>query len=491
MKETKLINMLRTFSKEEMKQFEKFVDSPFHNRGVSCLPLLKELKKYYPEFSNKKLNSENLYRKLYPGKPFKKQVMWNLTSAMEKMTDDFLIQVALKRDEFTKHSLLLLELSSKPIPKYYYKKLKEFEKFSDSLCLGEDAMTGTDFFKVKWKYEAVRGVYYQMIDKLSLVRDQPVKKSEYLFLSFIQNLTQDIYNTHYIELMYNESFPLKLSNKLVENVNFPEIINYAKTKNFEYAWLVEFYYNKLMCLLKPDEEKYFFDLRKMFEDKYQSFTNFENYNTISTLTNYCIDKTKIGKENFFYILFEINKMRLDKNFASPGSSLLRKTVYIQMITTALAINEIGWVKQFIEENTGNLNKELRASISSLGNALLCLKLKKYNKVLEYLINVEFVDVRDKIHVKFLLAQTYYEMDEIDSLMHHLDASKHFLHNNKFVSEDHRKSYGNFLNFLTNIVSLKEHPDPFSVQKLKNEIETVSELSEKQWLLEKINQLLLQ
>jgi len=415
-------------------------------------------------------------------------VMWNLTSAMEKLTDEFSIQQALKRDEFTRYSLLLLELSGKPIPKYYYKKLKELEKFSDSLLMGEDILTGTDFFKVKWKYEAVRGVYYQMIDKLSLMGDQPVKKSEYLFLSFMQNLTQDIYNTQYIELMYNQSFPLKLSNNLIDNINFPEIIKYAKINNFEYAWVIEFYFNKIMCLLKPDEEQYFFELKKMFEDKYRSFTSFENHNTISTLTNYCIDKTRKGKENYFNILFGINKSRLEKKLAPLFANLMRKTVYIQMVITALAVNEIEWVMQFIEENTGKLNKELRASIGSLGNALLCFKLKKYNKVLEYLINVEFIDVRDKIHVKSLLAQTYYEMDEIDSLMHHLDTSKHFLHNNKSVSEAYRKSYGYFFNYLTNIISLKEHPDQFSIQKLKNKIETISELSEKQWILEKLDEL---
>ncbi|HEY3249711.1 MAG TPA: hypothetical protein VGK25_01205, partial [Ignavibacteria bacterium] len=68
MKDTKLINILRTFSKEEMKQFEKFVASPYFHSGKNCMPLLKQLQKFYPGFDNEKLTYKNIHKKLYPGK---------------------------------------------------------------------------------------------------------------------------------------------------------------------------------------------------------------------------------------------------------------------------------------------------------------------------------------------------------------------------------------------------------------------------------------
>src|SRR5262245_14354555 len=107
MKNTKLVNILKTFSKEEMKEFEKFVCSPYHNTGKNCMPLIKQLQKFYPEFESDVLTYENLYKKLYPGKKFNKQVMWNLTSAAEKMADEFIIHERLKKDEFTRFSLLI------------------------------------------------------------------------------------------------------------------------------------------------------------------------------------------------------------------------------------------------------------------------------------------------------------------------------------------------------------------------------------------------
>ncbi len=488
MKDTKLVNILRTFSKDEIKEFEKFAASPYHSTGKNCLPLLKQLQKFHPDFDSKTLSYENIYKKLYPGKKFNKQVMWNLTSAMEKMIDEFLIHQRLKADRFTKYTLLLLELSSKNVPKYYQRELMGMKEFSDNLKIGEDDNTGIDFFKVMWKYEAVRSVYYQTIDKLSLMGDFPVKRSEYLILSFIQHLTVDIYNTYFIEKMYNYSFEYKLSNKFIESINFTELIKYVNNNNFKYAWVIEFYFNKIMCLFKPDEEHFFFDLKKMFEDRLDSFTRLENQNTISTLTNYCLDKIRNGNENYFNVLFKINKTRLNKNLAFIETKIMRKTIYIQMITTALEINEIQWTMQFIEKYTGNLKEEFQKSISSLANALLYFKLKAYEKVLDNLMNVEFIDVGDKIQVKTLLAKTYYEMNETDSLLHHIDSAKHFLSNNKSVSEDFRKSYGYFFNFLTNIVSIKENIDLFSLQKLKKEINASTELNDKNWLLEKISEI---
>jgi hypothetical protein len=226
----------------------------------------------------------------------------------------------------------------------------------------------------------------------------------------------------------------------------------------------------------------------MFESKLDSFTRLENHNTISTLSNYCTDKIRNGKENYFDVLFGINKTRLSKKLAFIETNILRKTLYIQMITTALEVNQTEWAKHFIEKYTGNLKKEFHKSMGSLAKALLNFKIKDYKKVLDYLINVEFIDVRDKIHVKTLLAKTYFETNETDSLLHHIDSAKHFISNNKSVSEDVRVSYGSFFNFLTNIISAKENGDRFSVQKLKNEVKACTELNNKKWLLEKIEEL---
>src|SRR5437870_8569894 len=101
MKNTKLVNILRTFTRDEMKEFEKFVASPFHNDGRSFYkPLISELKKFHPNFDSDKLTYENLYRKVKPNKKFNQQVMWNIASSTEKMAEEFIAQLGLRNDGF-------------------------------------------------------------------------------------------------------------------------------------------------------------------------------------------------------------------------------------------------------------------------------------------------------------------------------------------------------------------------------------------------------
>ena len=70
MKTSKLFTILKTFSDEEMKRFEKFISSPFHNNGRNFKPIYSYLKKLHPDFPQKKLTDEAIFRKLYPGKKY-------------------------------------------------------------------------------------------------------------------------------------------------------------------------------------------------------------------------------------------------------------------------------------------------------------------------------------------------------------------------------------------------------------------------------------
>ena len=141
MKETKLINILKTFTPEEMKLFEKYIVSPFHSRGKNCLPLLKQLRKYYPDFNSDKLTYENIYYSIYPGRKFNRQVMYNLSSETEKMTRGFLVQIALRKKTFNRTELLLSEFGSR----------KLLDNYSDVIKVMETQLSGgaIDYFHIE------------------------------------------------------------------------------------------------------------------------------------------------------------------------------------------------------------------------------------------------------------------------------------------------------------------------------------------------------
>jgi hypothetical protein len=79
------------------------------------------------------------------------------------------------------------------------------------------------------------------------------------------------------------------------------------------------------------------------------------------------------------------------------------------------------------------------------------------------------------------------MDDIETLLYHIDSSLHFLSQNPTVSETPRNTNSRFLTTLKKLVLIKEHSDPNSINELKKHLLSIRVIN-KQWLLEKLDEL---
>src|SRR6266498_953304 len=95
MKNSKLTTLLKTFSKEEMKRFGLFIDSPYFHTGRNLKPLYLLLKKNHPEFKSEKLLEEQIFRKLSLKEKFDKKkfsaYLRVLFTEMTKLANQFLV----------------------------------------------------------------------------------------------------------------------------------------------------------------------------------------------------------------------------------------------------------------------------------------------------------------------------------------------------------------------------------------------------------------
>ena len=153
MKEIRLIETLKTFTISEWKLFEKFAASPFFNNGRNYLPFLKQLRKFYPSFESDKLTYEHIHKKLYPGKKFNKQMMWNLASELEKLSKEFMLQLGLKENKVDRFRILFGELLKRKLDKQNLKEIETAEKLLDA------KKTGPDHFYSGWVIEESKTEY--------------------------------------------------------------------------------------------------------------------------------------------------------------------------------------------------------------------------------------------------------------------------------------------------------------------------------------------
>jgi hypothetical protein len=113
MNKTKLIKLLRSFNKTEIRKFTLFVRS-FYGKGESkILKLLAEIVQRFPEFEDETFTKAQLFNKLYPEKPYNDATIRKLISYLTDLAEEFLIHQSLKKDEFARNLYLLKELSSR------------------------------------------------------------------------------------------------------------------------------------------------------------------------------------------------------------------------------------------------------------------------------------------------------------------------------------------------------------------------------------------
>src|SRR2546428_7800051 len=91
MVKSKAIDIIRTFTPVEFKEFGKFVRSPYFNENRKLAELHGLLKRYYPDFSRKSFTKENLYVKLFGGRKYNDGTMRKLLSGMHILAERYMI----------------------------------------------------------------------------------------------------------------------------------------------------------------------------------------------------------------------------------------------------------------------------------------------------------------------------------------------------------------------------------------------------------------
>lgn len=477
---SKLADILRTFSKNELNEFEKFISSPFFSKGRNYVPFISYIKKYHPKFDNEELLPENIYSKLYPGRKYNKQVIWNITSSLQKMAEEFLIYRALERRKHVKNSLLADEFLNRKLSHYQAKKLDEMEKDLEKIGISEN------YFKFKTELESGRMLYHFLEDTQHLLSQHIIKKGENAIMHLMRELSGVVNDLKANAYMFNAEFTLNLPLNFVKNLDLENIIIYARKNKFENADVMDMLYCSIMMVLKFEDEKFFIRLKELFERNIDKFSVNEKISWITTLANYCSMKGNFGITDFREYQFEINNLELKVGYSNNNKNI-PKILFIQILRNALTINKTDWALDYINEYAPRLKPSFQKSVRALAMAFLNLKLKNFDKVIGNLKDVKFIDSRDKYYVKTLYIRAYYELKDTEQLLYQIDSAKHFISSANALSQTTRTNFLRFLNALNSAVIAQEKNDEATLAVLKKKLDADKEMPFANWLLEKLNE----
>jgi hypothetical protein len=477
MLKSNLVNIFRTFSSKELKEFSEYVQSPFFNKNESTIKLFNYMRKFSPDFGDKRLEKEYTYKKIFPEMKYNDGFMRTIMFNLMNLAEQYIAYVGIKNEEFTEKKYMLSELYNRDLGKMFEKTMREVTS-----KLSKKRIKDVNYYFDNYSIEEENLSYLSSI--------QFEKNEKFISITGIENIFNNLTYFYLIRILKYYVYVLNTSSiyqvefktKLVEDLLFhlnPEIY-----KNIP---LIKIYFDMVMLHLKEDEENYFYELKSTIakldypisdEDFSESFINLENY---------CKRKMRKGDNKYARELFEIYKMELKKKVYTVNKKMPHK-LYRGIIENGLRLNEFDWVKNFIEDYKNELLPELKENTYNYCLALFNFTVGNYEESLKIASKVKYHDVFQKLELKSLTAALFYELDMQEQLFSSMDSFRHIISNNTLMKEERKEHYLKFLKHLKKLIKLKNDFSQDEYDELKKKMKIDKPLINGDWLMEKVEEL---
>ncbi|MEK7253157.1 MAG: hypothetical protein AAB316_00300, partial [Bacteroidota bacterium] len=123
MQKNKLVQVLNTLTAEEIRQLDKFVRSPVHNKHEAVIQLFQYLRKSLGDEA--KLQKERVFSALFPGQPFDMQQVHYVSSYLLKVAEEFLAWQEWRKNEGNFQVSLVRALKGKRLGNYFSQTLEK------------------------------------------------------------------------------------------------------------------------------------------------------------------------------------------------------------------------------------------------------------------------------------------------------------------------------------------------------------------------------
>jgi hypothetical protein len=481
MKNSKIAVLLSNLDKNEFKEFGKFVKSPYFNSNANIIKLYDLISKYFPDFENAKLTKENIYSHVYPGEKYNDSTVRGLLAAMLKLGEEFLAHEHLRNDKLKYNEFLLTQLTSRKLYDLFYINLKSIRKEIKSYP-DKDG----DYYFLRYRMETlvnqIDSKSYTPLTQKDIPGDINVNDTDNLIVFFI------------LTLLRRYSYLLTKTGSL--NVTTPylklfdEILDFISKGNFKEIPLVDFLYTRSMLYKSGMDEKYYYDLKKVLFNNFDDFSHEDSYNMLGNLQNYCVQKNRNTGKNMSPEQYELYKFGIEKDILTFDNKEYLSTILFSNITSNMVnLDKLDEAKEFVNKYTERLAPERRDSGWNFNMAKIYFAEKKFSDSLEVLSKAQHEDVYYKIFIKALYAKNYYELNYTEELILLLDTFKSFLNSNIIIGSSLKENYLNMVIFLSRILKFKFLKDKDELEYLKHEILKTPNIFSKEWLIEKIDELI--
>lgn len=462
MENSKLIELLQTFSKEEMRRFRDFAASPFFNKSEELAAFANYLEELSPGFPSRKISKEVVFLKLFPGQAFDARQMAYLMNYLLKLAEQFLAVQRYEEDETLVNCHILEQFVDRKLEKHY-----QFLFKRTSEALNEKQERDEMWFFHRYRLSKIAADHFI---SLRIREFDPT-------LQMASDTLDDFYFFHKLKFaceMLNRQSILSVEYLL----HFVEEVKEFLLRKEDKNPLIGIYLSIFLSLASPEEEKHFQVLMELIERHSASIDKKEMREIYLYAINFCARKIRNGQESYIPVVLKLYEEGIADRSLLEGNYLSHWT-YTNVVKLALRLERYAWIEDFIETYSPTLAPDFRRDAQHYNLAELFYHKKDFDRVLDHLSQLHFSDLHYHLGSRVILIKTYYEQDALEPLLSMLASFSVYLRRNKKISLPIKKTYLNFCGLLHQVL----RNNPRKRADIKEEIQSTQLLAERAWLLQ--------
>lgn len=468
MKKSKLVDIFKVISVQEMRSFNEYVQSPYFNKRQDviqfCSYLTKQAKANFPD---KKIEQEQCWQAVFPSKKFNKKEMAHLMSRLNQLAEDFLAQRHFEEKQ-SKLAFYKLEAFAKSsLNKHYQQLLKTIKKELDSSSL-EDA----DQLWNQYTLAQIQDYHFGLQNQRAL-NVYLAEKNQYLDRFFSLKKLQIFCNLHFQQIAFGAPQDMSWPASPLQASAAPQASKVYAT------------YLSLYRLLQghEDSEQAFIALKTALKQLKNKLSHLEYIDLYFFAINYCSIAINKGKRHYASHL-----LALYEDGLAQETLLLNQTlspwIYKNIVKLGLGLKKFEWTEEFIENYSPKLPVDQSEDAYYFNLANLNYYQKNYDQALNYLNRVEFTDLYYKHGAKAMLLKIYFEKQETEAFLGLVSSFKILLMRDQQIPNDLKSNYLNFIRFSAKLFKLRKS-DHAALDKLKQSMEKTPKINGRNWLMQQL------
>lgn len=478
MHNSKLTQVLASFSDKEIKDFEKYLLYQ-SDESSNAFKLFKIYRNTYPDFSNKTLSKQNVFQTLFGKDEYKDVKVREQMSALLKLSEGFLIQQELQKVEFYNQLALLKQYRKRNIANLFQQQEKAVQGMVDN-----DGFLNIETFKRSYLLADEKNNFFEQQQKIT--HDESISLKNESFDNYYYSAKLRVL----CEILNREKILNSTHEKPIED----DVLNIIrKHKKLYFDTPAIHCYFEIFNLLKTDNDPSQFTQTLNTLNSYQkSFTDSELKSMYAYLSNYCIQQVNKGISAFTPILFDMQKLLL-QNKILLENGVLSHISYRNIVAIAIKLKEYVWAEKFIEDYKSSITNQHQENAYNLSKSNLLYAKGDFQETVFLLNQVEFTDVYYACTAKYTLLKAYHALKEIETLDYFVSSFQLYLKRNKEISVNFKKSSENFLKLFKKLLLIEKQLDYKEKEKLEKKIKNLvaavqseKALANKSWLMEQIN-----